>query len=307
MEEERQEFNNNDNIFNSSDYATNNELINPFLYRKKEQSEFQSIEDFALLYRVKLFKKKEIIYLRSIIRNDLIKKGKKLRVFNKYLKEEKKDFLENIDRQIEENNNKQEAYNNLTINKIKFKTKFLTFVIVLLGLLMTAFFFTKFTNLLNIGFINTINEHIKSRINIYSILLIVCALASSIGYFIYIIGFAKSNKKNKRLQAKNFKNFDKYLDMSNKTFKKSFRKVKRYYNKNIRSKNKEYEALALEELWDLKVDYQDANNINQELEKNNQELEKKNRNFKKFNGFLSFLMYAFNLVLLVYLIVSIFI
>lgn len=307
MEEEKVELKNKDVIFTESDYATKNELVNPFLYRRSEQNKFISIEDFALMYRVKLFKKREIVFLRSIIRNDSIKKSKRARVFNKYLKQQKKDFKESIVKQTEENTSKLTTFKELSINKVKFKTKFIVFIIAILSIFMTMLYFTKFTNLLNIGFITTINTHIKSRINFYFILLPIGACLSAIGYLIYLISFTKDNKENRKLQTKNFKNFEKYLDASKKSFRKCYNRIRKYYNKNIRNNNLSYEALSLDEMWDLKIDYQDANTINDELEKNNLRLEKKNRSFKKINGLLSFLTYAFNAALLIYLIVCIFI
>ena len=79
------------NVFTNEDYARSDLLINPFAYKSDEHI-VESIEDFAIQVKLGLFKKRETVYIRSLVRNDLISKSKRFSIFKDYLKTQKKDF-----------------------------------------------------------------------------------------------------------------------------------------------------------------------------------------------------------------------
>ena len=108
MEEEKK------TIFQQEDYAPNEMLTNPFFYKTREDR-VVSLEDFAIRVKLGLFKKKETVYLRSVIRNPNIKKSKRFSIFSKYIKENKKAFDDNLYLQKEENEKKKDNLKKLIL------------------------------------------------------------------------------------------------------------------------------------------------------------------------------------------------
>ena len=290
-------------VFTESDYASKEMLINPFFY-KREEDRVLSLEDFALTIKLGLFKKKETVYLRSVIRNSEIKKGKRLRLFKKYLRKNKKDFDNNIALQEEKNNQDKKELKNFNFGKVTFKRKFLSFLLMIIGIALSMLATKKVASMLGIEFIEKMNEHIASRMSITWLL--VATIAFSVVNFLYLIYFSIANRKYVRIQERKYRAFEKYLVQARKAIKKCYKRVLKYYKKQISSDTFMYEALTLDELWDLNVSYNEDDIKYEEAGKNNKRVVKRNKHFKPFSKLLMAGTVITIIVLLGYEIFSIF-
>lgn len=271
-------------IFTESDYANKEMLMNPFFY-KREEDRVLSLEDFALTIKLGLFKKKETVYLRSVIRNSEIKKGKRLRIFKKYLRKNKKDFDNNIALQEEKNNQDKKELKNFNFGKVTFKRKLLSFLLMIIGVLLCLLTTNIPSSLLSgIDIIDTMNEHIQSRMSITGLL--VATIGFSVVNFLYLIYFSIANRKYVRVQERKYRAFEKYLVLARKAIKKCYKRVSKYYKKQILSDTFMYEALTLDELWDLNVNYNEDDIKYEEAGKNNKRVVKRNKHYKPFSKLL---------------------
>ena len=299
MEEE------NNLIFNESDYAKKDALVNPFFY-KREEDRVLSLEDFAVVYKQGAFKKKEVVYLRSVIRNSLIKKKRRLRVFKKYIRKNKKDFDNNIALQQEKYNQDKKELKNFDFNKVTFKRMFFSIILMILGIALGLLFMPSIANMTGLSFIITMNEHIQSRMSNVFMAIAVAPGAFAIINFLYLCYFSLANHKYVKIQQRKFKAFDRYLVKARHAIKKCYKRINKYYKKQILSDNFMYEALTLDELWDLNVDYNEDDLEKEEVARNNKKVVKRNKHYKGFSKTLMFFVLLFTIVLLGYEIFSIF-
>ena len=129
-------------IFKEEDYAPEEMLSNPFFYKTREDRVI-SLEDFAIRVKLGLFKKKEVVFLRSVVRNENIKKSKRFKIFSNYLKTNKKAFDDNLYLQKEENNKKKDNLKKLDIKKFKIGRLFLVLLLMAISVFLTLLFVSK--------------------------------------------------------------------------------------------------------------------------------------------------------------------
>ena len=233
----------------------------------------------------RLFKKKEIVYLRSVIRNPEIKKNKRLRIFKKYLRNQKKDFDDNIALQQEKNDKEKKELKSINFEKVSFKRKFLSFLLVILSLAFSSLYIKSVVDMIGIEFLKTINEGIQELGNIFLGVMIITNVLT-IGNFIYLLYFSIANRKHVKTQQRMFRSFEKYLDNARKAIKKCYKRVSKYYKKQILSDSFMYEALTLDELWDLNVNYDEEDLKKEEAARNNKRIVKRNKHYKPFSKLL---------------------
>ena len=270
-------------VFTSEDYASEELLINPFKYKRSDNL-VESIEDFAIRVKLGFFKKKETVYVRSLVRNELIKKGKRIEIFKKYLKENKKEFESNIGIQKTDNSKNKKKLSAIEFKKVSIGRLFISFLLVCLSLALTAVFFEQITSKIGLDILTNLTSKLQRYKETYRSYVIGGLIAVNlfpVWYFLYLIVFKVSNGKYAKIQMRKYREMDKYIATASKAIGRCYRRVLSYYKQNINRGNQSYEALALDELWNLvpKIDPKDA-----ELEEKAQQNKRIVRRNKKYEG-----------------------
>lgn len=285
-------------IFTPSDYAGNDLLINPFFYKRK-QGLVDSLEDFAITVKLGLFKKKEVVFIHSLVRNSQIENKKRFKIFKKYIKSCKKDFDSNLSDRKEENENEKKEFSSIDFKKVGLRRFFCSFLFLALSVFLSLMFFSGFTNVLGLEFINKLNSNLSSFMSAYKMytwLGIIVINLLSLWFFVFLIIFKIANDKYARIQKRKEKAFDRYMASAKKAIKKCYKRVIKYYKKNILSDSFNYEALTLDELWDLDVTVDESDIQTENLAKKNKKIIKRNKNFERncrlFNGLIIILIIA---------------
>ena len=293
-------------IFQQEDYAPDEMLTNPFFYKTREDRVI-SLEDFAIRVKLGLFKKKEQVYLRSVVRNPNIKKSKRFKIFSKYIRENKKAFEDNLYLQKEENDKKKENLKKLDIKKFKIGRLFLVILLMAVSVFLSLLFISKdFVSSLNLAFLEEMHEHMASRMDSYYYLLVIIPNLFLVLYFVYLLYFGISNHKFVKMEKRKQHAFEKYSATAKKALNKCYKRIMKYYRHNIYKDEQFYEALMLEELWDLKVDITDADRKLEEEATNNKKVVKRNKNYSGYNKLFMTIILLPLIVLLGYEIYSIF-
>ena len=300
MEEEKK------TIFQQEDYAPDEMLVNPFFYKTREDR-VVSLEDFAIRIKLGLFKKKETVFLRSIVRNPNLKKGKRFKLFSKYIKENKKAFDDNLYLQKEENEKKKDNLKKLDIKKFKIGRLFLVLLLMGVSVFLSLLFISKnFAENLGVQFLIDMNEHIASRMDSYLYLLIIVPNVMLVLYFVYLLYFGISNHKFVKMEKRKQLAFDKYATTAKKAMNKCYKRVMKYYKHNIFKNEQFFEALTLDELWDLKMDISDADKKLEEEATSNKKVINRNKHYNGFNKLFMISILLPLIALLAYEIYSIF-
>ena len=300
MEEEKK------TIFQQEDYAPNEMLTNPFFYKTREDR-VVSLEDFAIRVKLGLFKKRETVYLRSVIRNPNIKKSKRFSIFSKYIKENKKSFDDNLYLQKEENEKKKDNLKKLDIKKFKIGRLFLVFILIAISVFLTLLFISKdFVLKLGVPILEEMNGHIASRLNSYFYLLIIIPNLFLVLYLVYLLYFGISNHKFVKMEKRRQLAFERYAATSKKAMNKCYKRIMKYYKYNIYKGGQFFEALMLDELWDLKIEIDDADKKLEEEATTNKKIVKINKHYNGFNKLFMTIILLSLISLLAYEIYSIF-
>lgn len=292
----------NNEVFTSMDYAGEDMLINPFFYKKRDDKVI-SIEDFATTIKLGLFQKKQTVFVHSIVRNSEINTKKRIKLFNDYLRKNKKDFDRDLSQKCKENKENKESVKLIDFKKVPIGKYFLALVLIAVSVFLALLFSKSFVEKLGFEFLKTMNEHMLSHMEIYHYALMIIPGLFSVLYFVYLVVFGARNHKYLKQERVREKAFARYELKARKAIKKCYRRVKKYYKKNIKEGNFNYEALTLDELWDLKVE----DNTNQtEFDDKSRKVIKRNKLFKTNNTFFMMVICISLAGLLVYEILSIF-
>ena len=296
-------------IFTPSDYASDDLLINPFFYKRKE-NKVDSIEDFAIKVKLGLFKKKEVVFVHSLIRNSQIKKQKRLKLFKKYLKVNKKDFDDNLSQRKDENEKDKKEFSNIDFKKVGLGKLFRALLFVAISVFLSLMFLSSVTEELDIEFINKMHNNLMEfmgNYKLYVILGIVIVNLFTVWFFLYLVIFGITNMKYAKVQKRKEKAFDRYIANAKKAISKCYRRVLKYYKKNILSDNLNYEALTLDELWDLEVSVDEADVQTEEQARKSKRIIRSNKNFERHCRFFTVMIIILEVALLGFEIYNIFI
>lgn len=296
-------------IFTPSDYASSELIVNPFFYKRKEDK-FDSVEDFALKVKLGLFKKKEIVYVQSLIRNSQIDKKKRFKIFKKYLKVNKKDFDANLANQKEENEKDKKEFSSIEFKKVGLLKLFRALLFLALSVALSLMFLEKVTNLIPFAFVEKMHTNLMTfmeNYKLYVILGIVVVNLFTAWFFIYLIVFGLANKKYARVQKRKQKAFERYIVSAKKAISKCYKRVIKYYKKNILSDNLNYEALTLDELWDLDVAISEEDSETEEQAKKSKRIIRSNKNFDRNCRFFTSIIIFLLVIILGFEIYNIFI
>ena len=292
----------NNEVFTSMDYAGEDMVINPFFY-KKTDDKVLSIEDFAVTIRLGLFQKKQTVFVHSIVRNSEISAKKRIKLFNNYLRKNKKEFDKELSIKSKENKENKESVKLIDFKKVKIGKYLLSLLLLVVSVFLGLLFSKEFTEDLGIEFIKTMNENMLSRMDVYHYVMMVLPGLFSLLYFVYLVVFGVKNRKYLREERMRERSFSRYELKAKKAIKKCYKRVKKYYKKNIQKGDFCYEALTLDELWDLKED----NNTDQtEFDEKHRKAIKRNKLYKTNNTLFMMIILISLIGLLIYEIISIF-
>lgn len=296
-------------IFTPSDYASEDLLINPFFYKRKD-NKVDSIEDFAIKVKLGLFKKKDVVFIRSLIRNSQIKKQKRFKFFKSYLKVNKKDFDENLSQRKDENEKDKKELSNIDFKKVGLGKLFRAFLFVAISAFLSLMFISKVTDALGVAFITKMHNNLMSfmeNYKFYVILGIVVVNLFTVWFLIYLVVFGITNTKYTKIKKRKEKAFDRYIATAKKAMSKCYRRVVKYYKKNILSENFNYEALTLDELWDLEVSVDEADIQTEEQARKSKRIIRSNKNYERNCRFFTVIIMILEVALLGFEIYNIFI
>ncbi len=293
-------------LFTLEDYAMDNHdaMTNPFLYRNKEHI-LMSIEDFATFYKPGLFKKKKVVYLRSVIRNENISKFRRWHEFKKFVNNSKNDYLETL--------------SNIKLKKIQTETNFslvkkvrvnnflkiIAFIVIIFNLIFTLFYDFFKWNL----FSKTFLKGVYNKLSIYSskmLPIFIISVCLTIIYLLYKFLFLNSFMFKVHRQKNIFARFNTNYKKSIKEFKKGYRKLYMYYKRAIHSHTLYFPCYDMNAIWSLKINYYSLLEINDDIEKVGIKIIKIRRTNKLIVSLMYLLMVGLNVFLLVKTIILLF-
>ena len=297
------------NVFTNEDYARSDLLINPFAYKSDEHI-VESIEDFAIQVKLGLFKKRETVYIRSLVRNDLISKSKRFSIFKDYLKTQKKDFDNSLNNDKKENIKNKKSFSSIEFKKVSIGKFFISFIILCVSIFLTSLFFESIVSKFNLVFLNDMYAHIENKMASYKLYIVsgvVLVNLFALWFFVYLIVFKISNEKYAKMQKRKYREMEKYIVNVNKAKDKCYKRVLKYYKQNIYQDSKSYEALVLNELWDLKPNIDEKDIELEDKARNNKKIVRRNKKYDKKCKFFISVCFLLILILLAFEIINIFI
>lgn len=297
------------NVFTNEDYARSDLLINPFAYKSDEHI-VESIEDFAIQVKLGLFKKRETVYIRSLVRNDLISKSKRFSIFKDYLKTQKKDFDNSLNNDKKENIKNKKSFSSIEFKKVSIGKFFISFIILCISIFLTSLFFEPIVSKFNLVFLNDMYVHIENKMASYKLYIVsgvVLVNLFALWFFVYLIVFKISNDKYAKMQKRKYREMEKYIVNVNKAKDKCYKRVLKYYKQNIYQDSKSYEALVLNELWDLKPNIDEKDIELEDKARNNKKIVRRNKKYDKKCKFFISVCFLLILILLAFEIINIFI
>lgn len=235
---------------------------NPFL---NNQNHDKSIEDYPVIFKRSFFKKEEVVYLGSIIRNEFISVRKKWKIFKKTLNVFSKDYYQKIKNLQQEKKSNQIVYADYKEYNLSKGYKRTLVIVWLINILITV--------ICKIFFDTIFQEFWFMFITILSYVFLG-------GMLIYQIVIKKYNSKISNIQKRFFKKVNKYFAIERKQFKMFYHRLYKYYNQNIHSQNIYYAPLDFNDYWMNKYSYEDAVMNNKSIQKNNENLVRSQAVFK---------------------------
>lgn len=237
-------------IFEENDYVNSNDKIamsNPFITQRNDG--YYTIEQYGLKY------KKNNVYLGSIIRNPKIKKKRKLKILNSYLKKQKKSFLKQTKRISRDNNDLSSNLDKFQIDKLSTKAK----LIIILMIIINAFCLYLLNTKSKQNWIYKVSQSIINKYNnvLWFKIITIISLTSIILIFILILLkqiFIKKYLNNKRKYKHLYHH---KMRIIRKNFLKEYKRIFKYYYRNIENDEKYYEAIGLDRIWDSDLSIDD--------------------------------------------------
>ena len=250
-------------MFDKNDYVSDNELEpmnNPFMdFGNSDNRHLYTIEDYGLVY------KKKRIYVGSIIRNHVLSTNKKIKIFESYLKKQKKDFGKQIKSIQKRSNNTTEYLNDLKLTKFNFKR----FIIVLLLIILNTFILSilKINNFKN-EWILRISRIFLERFNsiLWFKLVIIFSVVSLVMYLLCVVINITVIDKYKRYTDNYQEQFNMNIKNVKKSFYREYKNIKNYYLKKIKQKEIYCEALSLDRIWNNDISLRDFDNSKTDFE-----------------------------------------
>lgn len=272
-------------------------LTNPFLYTN-DDGYLMSIEDFGLEYKKNVLAEKQIVFLRSIVRNDNFTKRKKWKITKEYFKKQKKDYLTISGDLKTKNEQTEENFSMIKRIKVKKIFRLLAFIALFLNVVFFTFYDPFKWDLYGKTFIKDIVYRLTNNFSNVYYLFYGCILATGL-YIIYRFLFVNTFMIYVVKQKNAFRRLDSNYKKVIRKFNKSYRTMLKYYKKNIFSKENFFAAYTLEDLWNDKVNYYLLKDITIDIDNIGTKIIKKRRMNKSILVILYLTMFGLNVWLIV--------
>ena len=246
-------------LFCDIDYAPKNEFVNPFLNKDNPE---KSIEDYPVYYKHNIFRRKQYVYLGSVIRNEHISKNKKWDTFKKYLDKVSKDYQTKIKTLVKDNKVNEE-------NDLIEDVNYPTFKIIFLLIIISAIAVCSYLFLRSI----ISNKYFLTGIGLSAVLLII--------NIIILIRYKYNINKIKNENRMYYLKIRKYLKVEKKVFSKYYKKIYKYYKKMIFKCANHYFPFDFISYWSQLENYDNAFKNNEEILKNTQRFNSYSKHYKK--------------------------